>query len=112
MCILQEEKQKRKESIKTFSEKSEYKIFLASEAGGLGVDGLQLVSSVVLHIELPWNPAKIDQRNGRVHRLMQLNPVDIFYVYASNTIESHMLEVLKQKRNIKEMALGILPSNE
>lgn len=80
-------------------------IFFSSDAGGIGIDGLQLVCNNMLHVELPWNPAKIDQRNGRLHRLMQTKDVNIHYMITSNSIEEKMSGLLDQKRKVRLDAL-------
>ena len=94
-------------SIQRFINSANVQVFLASDSGGVGIDGLQKASHVVIHTELPWNPARLDQRSGRVHRLGQTNPVEVFYTYASNSIEEGMLATLQDKRNVREMALGV-----
>jgi superfamily II DNA or RNA helicase len=87
-------------------------LFLSSDAGGTGLDGLQLVSNVVVHTEIPWNPAKIDQRNGRLHRTLQKKPVTAYYIVSSTGTEAKMQEKLAQKREIRKAALGFDRSNE
>ena len=47
--------------VEQFRTDPQTKIFLSSDAGGTGLDGLQTVSNVIIHTEIPWNPAKIDQ---------------------------------------------------
>lgn len=82
-------------------------MFLASDAGGVGLDGLQMAADVVIHTELPWNPARLDQRTGRVHRLGQSKPVQALYYYAAGTIEEDMLQVLQGKRDIRTLTLDV-----
>lgn len=77
------------------------KVFFASDAGGVGLDGLQFAASAVLHFELPWNPAKLDQRTGRVYRLGQLNPCECYYLVAKSCIEEGIETVLGTKRAIR-----------
>lgn len=77
------------------------KVFFASDAGGVGLDGLQFASNVVLHFELPWNPAKLDQRTGRVYRLGQNNPCECYYIVAKNSIEEGIELLLQNKRAIR-----------
>jgi SNF2 family DNA or RNA helicase len=76
----------------------------------VGLDGLQKAASVVIHTELPWNPARLDQRTGRVYRLGQTQPVEAVYYYAKNSIEEKILDVLQGKRDIRSFALK--PMNE
>lgn len=77
------------------------KVFFASDAGGVGLDGLQFAASAVLHFELPWNPAKLDQRTGRVYRLGQNNPCECYYIVAKNSIEEGIELLLSNKRAIR-----------
>ena len=87
-------------------------IFLSSDAGGTGLDGLQLVSNIVVHTEIPWNPAKIDQRNARLHRTLQKNPVTCYYIVADSGTEFKMQEKIMQKREIRKAALAFDRSDE
>jgi superfamily II DNA or RNA helicase len=95
----------RMRAIEQFKTDSLCMIFFSSDAGGIGIDGLQLVCNNMLHVELPWNPAKIDQRNGRLHRLMQTKDVNIHYMITSNSIEEKMSNLLDQKRKVRLDAL-------
>lgn len=92
----------RKEAVKRFSTDPNCSVFFASDAGGTGLDGLQKVSDAVIHIELPWNPAKLDQRSGRVYRLGQKNPVDVYYFISKGTIEESIETALFRKRSVRQ----------
>jgi SNF2 family DNA or RNA helicase len=105
-----ETERQRLKSVETFSNDPAVTVFLASDAGGVGLDGLQKAASVVIHTELPWNPARLDQRTGRVYRLGQTQPVEAVYYYAKNSIEEKILDVLQGKRDIRSFALK--PMNE
>jgi SNF2 family DNA or RNA helicase len=107
-CLMFTGKQsldKRTAAVDEFKNSSGGTIFLASDAGGLGVDGLQYACNNIIHFELPWNPAKIDQRNARLHRIGQKNNVDIFYLLSEDSIETSIYETLKEKRDIRETVL-------
>jgi SNF2 family DNA or RNA helicase len=109
-CVFftgRETERQRAKSLDSFANNSKINVFLASDAGGVGVDGLQMSADVVIHTELPWNPARLDQRTGRVHRLGQSKPVQAFYYYASGTIEEKMLQVLQGKRDIRTLSLDV-----
>jgi SNF2 family DNA or RNA helicase len=88
-------------AVQTFQSDPKCKIFFASDAGGVGLDGLQLASSRVIHTELPWNPAKLDQRSARVHRIGQKNPVEIKYLVSKGTIEEEIYNSILQKRQLR-----------
>ena len=82
-------------------------MFLSTDAGGVGLN-LQH-ASVVLNMDLPWNPAVLEQRIGRVHRLGQKQPVRVINFVAQGTIEEGMLAVLKFK---KSLFAGVLDGGE
>jgi SNF2 family DNA or RNA helicase len=64
---------RRKGLIDRFREDDRCRAFLSTDAGGVGLN-LQH-ASVVVNMDLPWNPAVLEQRIGRIHRLGQRNPV-------------------------------------
>lgn len=98
---------KRSSFIDTFVNDPETKLFLSTDAGGVGVDGLQLVSKRIIHTEPPWNPARIDQRNGRLNRMLQKNIVNVDYLYSKNSIEDMVLFAGAQKRNMRKIIMEI-----
>src|SRR4029079_14843856 len=83
------------------------KASVAPDAGSVGVN-LQH-ANVVLNMDLPWNPAVLEQRIGRVHRLGQRQPVRVVNFVAQGTIEEGMLSVLKFK---KSLFAGVLDGGE
>ena len=97
----------RKALIDRFREDKACRAFLATDAGGVGLN-LQH-ASVVVNMDLPWNPAVLEQRIGRVHRLGQRLPVRVVNFVAQGTIEEGMLSVLKFK---KSLFAGVLDGGE
>jgi len=97
--------QQRHEAVMKFQNDPNTRLFLSSDAGGVGLDGLQRAAHVVMHSELPWNPSRLDQRNGRVHRNLQTHDVEAYYFYASNGIEERIRQVLERKRNIRNSVM-------
>jgi superfamily II DNA or RNA helicase len=89
---------KRKDLVDRFREDSKCKLFLSTDAGGVGLN-LQF-ASIVVNMDLPWNPAVLEQRIGRVHRLGQKRPVQVVNFVAKGTIEEGMLSVLKFKKSL------------
>jgi len=89
---------KRKNLIKQFREDPDCRLFLSTDAGGVGLN-LQHANAVV-NLDLPWNPAVLEQRIGRVHRLGQCRPVQVVNLIAENTIEHGMLDVLAFKKGL------------
>lgn len=83
-----------------------FDILLSSEVAAEGVD-LQFVSTLV-NYDLPWNPAKIEQRIGRIDRIGQLSPViRIFNMVYQGTIEQHIHDRLLERLHVFERALGV-----
>ena len=85
-------------AINYFVKYPECKVFISTEAGGIGVN-LQ-VASTIINYDLPWNPGKLQQRIGRLHRIGQKNTVTCLNLVAKNTIEEHVLEVLAEKTDL------------
>jgi superfamily II DNA or RNA helicase len=81
-----------------FREDPQCRLFLATDAGGVGLN-LQHASAVV-NLDLPWNPAVLEQRIGRVHRLGQHRPVRVVNFVAQGTIEEGMLGLLAFKKSV------------
>jgi len=90
-----------------FNNDSDCRVFLSTDAGGLGLN-LQTASYMV-NLDIPWNPAVLEQRIGRIYRLGQKKNVSIINLVAQGTIEERMLEVLKFKRGV---AAGILDGGD
>jgi SNF2 family DNA or RNA helicase len=78
-------------------------VLLSTDAGGVGLN-LQSASYVV-HLDLPWNPAKVDQRVSRAHRLGQTRGVLVTYLCAETGIERELEGTLKSKREVRSAAL-------
>jgi superfamily II DNA or RNA helicase len=98
---------KRKDLIDRFRDDPDCRLFLSTDAGGTGLN-LQH-ASVVMNMDLPWNPAVLEQRIGRVHRLGQKQPVRVINFVAQGTIEESMLGVLQFK---KALFAGVLDGGE
>ncbi|MGH8236596.1 MAG: DEAD/DEAH box helicase [Steroidobacteraceae bacterium] len=84
------------------------RVFLSTDAGGLGLN-LQHAASTVINMDLPWNPAVLEQRIGRVHRMGQARGVQVVNFVAEGTIEQGMLSVLAFK---KSLFAGVLDGGE
>lgn len=89
---------KRKDLIKNFHEIPAQRVFLSTDAGGVGLN-LQC-ASLLINMDIPWNPAVLEQRIGRIHRLGQKRNVQIINLIASETIEHRMLDTLKFKSSL------------
>ena len=94
----------RARAIERFRDDPARRVFLATDAGGVGLN-LQHIASVLVNVDLPWNPAVLEQRIGRVWRLGQTRKVEVLNLVASDSIEQNMLGVLKFKRSLFEGVL-------
>jgi superfamily II DNA or RNA helicase len=74
------------------------KVFLSTDAGGVGLN-LQSASAVV-NFEPPWNPARLEQRIGRVHRLGQARPVHVVHMLTTGSIEERVWETMRLKKSL------------
>jgi superfamily II DNA or RNA helicase len=88
----------RKDLIRQFKTDPTCRVFLSTDAGGVGLN-LQN-ASVVINMDQPWNPAVLEQRIGRVHRLGQHRPVRVVNFVAQGTIEHGMLSLLAFKKSL------------
>lgn len=97
------ESNQRGKLIEQFRDDPNCRLFFSTDAGSVGLN-LQFASYVV-NVDMPWNPAILNQRIGRVHRLGQKESVRVVNFVAKGTIEEGMLGVLHFK---KGLAAGIL----
>lgn len=95
--------QKRSELIERFNSESDCRIFLSTDAGSTGIN-LQS-ASILINLDLPWNPAVLEQRIGRIHRIGQEEPIQVLNLVSKDSIEEQMIERLHFKRSMFEGAL-------
>ncbi len=95
--------EKRPALVERFRDDPQCRVFLSTDAGSTGLN-LQHASTLV-NMDLPWNPAVLEQRIARIHRMGQKSPVQIVNYVSKGTIEEGMLSVLSFKRSL---AAGIL----
>jgi SNF2 family DNA or RNA helicase len=79
-------------------------VLLSTEAAGEGRN-LQFCHTMI-NFDLPWNPMRIEQRVGRIHRIGQTREVDIYNLSAENTVEDYILNILDRKLNMFELVIG------
>ena len=89
---------KRGAIVDRFMNDKDCRVFLSTDAGGVGLN-LQ-AADLVINLDLPWNPAVLEQRIARAHRHGQLNTVHVINLIAQGTIEERMLDTLAAKRNV------------
>ncbi len=91
---------RRREEINRFKNSPDCRLFLATDSAATGLN-LQ-VARVVVNLDLPWNPAKLEQRIARAWRKHQKQPVAVLNLISENTIEHRMLDVLQHKTGLAE----------
>ena len=94
---------KRDELINRFQNDADCRIFLSTDTGSTGLN-LQ-VASILINLDLPWNPAVLEQRVGRIYRIGQEMPVQVLSLVSKGSIEESMIERLSFKRSLFEGAL-------
>ncbi|MDP6515749.1 MAG: DEAD/DEAH box helicase [Alphaproteobacteria bacterium] len=94
---------RRRSEIRRFKTDPGCRLFLSSDSGSLGLN-LQ-AASVVVNLDLPWNPAKLEQRIARAWRKYQTRPVDVINLITEDSIESRMLGLLTLKQDLADGVL-------
>ena len=82
------------------------RLFITTNAGSTGLN-LQ-VANTVINVDLPWNPAVLEQRISRAHRMGQKRPVQVYILVTENTLEENLLATLSAKHNL---SLAVLDPN-
>jgi SNF2 family DNA or RNA helicase len=88
----------RQQVLHQFQNDPECRVFLSTDAGGTGLN-LQIADTVI-NLELPWNPAVLEQRIARVHRMGQANPVRVVNLVTRGTIEERVMQTLAVKQSL------------
>ncbi|HLR66440.1 DEAD/DEAH box helicase [Virgibacillus alimentarius] len=86
--------------------KDHAQVLIATEAGGEGIN-LQFCNHLI-NYDLPWNPMRLEQRIGRIHRYGQEKNVHIYNFALRETIEEHIMNLLYEKINLFEQVIGNL----
>jgi hypothetical protein len=94
---------KRQELMHRFQKDPEHRLFITTNAGSTGLN-LQAADTVI-NVDLPWNPAVLEQRISRVHRMGQKRPVHVFILVTEGTLEESLLETLSSKHELAAAAL-------
>jgi hypothetical protein len=95
--------QKRRHEIRRFKTDPDCRLFLSTDSGSVGLN-LQEASAVV-NLDLPWNPAKLEQRIARAWRKHQTRSVSVINLVCENSIEHRMLGLLSQKQQLADAVL-------
>ena len=99
--------EKRKDMVDNFTNNAESRVFLSTDAGSTGLN-LQ-VAAPIINIDLPWNPAVLEQRIGRIYRLGQQSNIQVINLVAPHSIEETMVGKLRFKTSMFE---GVLDNGE
>ncbi|MDA8563135.1 DEAD/DEAH box helicase [Mariniblastus sp.] len=94
---------KRKMLVDEFQNDPDCKLFITTNAGSTGLN-LQAANTVI-NVDLPWNPAILEQRIARAHRMGQKDPVQVYLLVTQDTFEEQLLVTLDDKRNLALAAL-------
>ena len=86
--------------------KNNAQVLIATEAGGEGIN-LQFCHHII-NFDLPWNPMRLEQRIGRIHRLGQVNDVHIYNFAIKDTVEERIMKLLYEKIHLFEKVIGEL----
>ena len=99
--------EKRKNLVDNFMNEPSSRVFLSTDAGSTGLN-LQAAATII-NVDLPWNPAVLEQRIGRIYRLGQQNNIQVINLVAPYSIEEGMLGKLRFKTSMFE---GVLDDGE
>ena len=94
----------RHSNVELFQTKDENKLMIMTEAGGFGLN-LQR-ANYIIHYDLPWSISKMEQREGRAHRIGQTSNLTVFRLIAQNTVDEYVLKILHRKHKLAEEILG------
>ena len=98
---------KRGEMTRRFQDNVDCRVFISTDAGSTGLN-LQ-TASIIINLDLPWNPAVLEQRIGRIYRLGQQRNIQVINLVATGTIEERMIGKLRFKQNMFE---GVLDNGD
>lgn len=93
----EESQRRRTENLVDFHDDPAVRVLFATDAGGVGLN-LQRASSCCVNLEVPWNPAVLEQRVGRIYRLGQSHPVEVYHLVSDGGIESRIAALVDDKK--------------
>ncbi|HYX22573.1 MAG TPA: DEAD/DEAH box helicase [Thermoanaerobaculia bacterium] len=94
---------RRRAEIHRFKDDPECRLFLSTDSGSVGLN-LQ-AASVVINLDLPWNPARLEQRIARAWRKHQTRPVRVLHLVTAGSIEHRMIPLLAGKQALADSVL-------
>jgi len=96
-----ESQRQRMRNVVDFHDDPAVRVLFASDAGGVGLN-LQRAASCCINVELPWNPAVLEQRIGRIYRLGQKRPINVYNLVSQDCIESRIAGIVSDKKALFE----------
>jgi superfamily II DNA or RNA helicase len=93
----QEGSKRRTQNIVDFHDDPRTAVLFATDAGGVGLN-LQRAASCCVNLDLPWNPAVLEQRIGRIYRLGQKRPIDVYNLVTESSIEARIAGLVADKQ--------------
>lgn len=101
---------KRGDLLDRFRDDDSIQVFISTDAGGVGLN-LQS-ASILINLDMPWNPAVLDQRIARIHRLGQQENVQVFLMIAENGYEASVAQLVQNKRNLFDNVISTEASED
>ncbi len=95
----------REQSRRAFISNPRIRIFLATDAASEGIN-LHKSCNTLIHVEVPWNPNRYEQRNGRIDRYGQNSQPNIYILVASRSVEQRVAQVVVEKLQRIQKELG------
>ena len=92
--------EKRKKLCDDFQEDPDCRVFISTDAGSTGLN-LQ-AASLVINLDLPWNPAVLEQRIARIYRIGQKRSIQVINMVSRDSFEERMLSTLNFKSSLFE----------
>jgi len=93
----EESQRQRTRNLVDFHDDPATRVLFATDAGGVGLN-LQRAANACINCDLPWNPAVLEQRIGRIYRLGQTDPIDVYNLVSQDCIESRIARLVSDKR--------------
>lgn len=103
--LITGETQNRQAVLKSFESDRKIKILIGTSAIEQGIDGLQKVCNILYNFDCAWNPARMEQRAGRIYRNGQEKPVFIYNLVCQKTVETWLQKKLIKKQELSEALL-------
>jgi hypothetical protein len=95
----QESQRLRTQNVVDFHDDQSVRVLFLSDAGGVGLN-LQRAANACINLELPWNPAVLEQRIGRIYRLGQESPIDVINLITEYGIEARIAGLVGNKKAV------------